>query len=184
MSQGSKHRPSTHSSWENDSDPELAQEPWEVGSNYYIWIKPLAPEEDEWDELTVLELPPEEDHQQKRRIFVADVLLVPIPRSEQDSTKEASDCEVPWDTSSHPDMSQREYNSDTELSPGVEYGDQELVLWEKDITFCTGNRALSPVMEEEQLQPCFLKGSASVSPMGTVVVAEVAPALPRASCPH
>lgn len=77
---GNGHRPSVHSSLENDSDQELAQEPWEVGAESGSCMKPSAPEEDEWDELSVLELPLEEDKDQNQRAFAADGLPVPVPR--------------------------------------------------------------------------------------------------------
>ncbi|RMC06139.1 hypothetical protein DUI87_15569 [Hirundo rustica rustica] len=80
VSRGNSHGPSPHSSWEDDSDPELVQDSLQVRCDLGIWMKPLALEEDEWDELSVLELPPEEDREQKWRVFAADGLPVPAPR--------------------------------------------------------------------------------------------------------
>ncbi|TRZ10513.1 hypothetical protein HGM15179_016597 [Zosterops borbonicus] len=79
VSRGNNQRSCTQSSWEDDNDPELPQDPWEVESDSGIWMKPLAPEEDEWDELSILELPPEENKAQKWRVFAADELPVPVP---------------------------------------------------------------------------------------------------------
>ncbi|XP_053788559.1 fibrous sheath CABYR-binding protein-like [Vidua chalybeata] len=78
VSRGNNHGHSVHSSWEDDSDPELAQDLWQVGSNSGIWMKPLALEDDEWDEVSILELPPE-DKEQEQRAFVADELPLPVP---------------------------------------------------------------------------------------------------------
>ncbi|XP_031956980.1 skin secretory protein xP2-like [Corvus moneduloides] len=58
--------------------PELVQESWEDETDHGIWNKPLH-SEDEWDEVSVLELPAE-DKEQKRRAFAADGLPVPVPR--------------------------------------------------------------------------------------------------------
>ncbi|RMC06146.1 hypothetical protein DUI87_15576 [Hirundo rustica rustica] len=69
VSRGSSHGPRPHSSWEDNSDPELVQVPRRVRCDSGIWMKPLALEEDEWDELSVLELPPEEDREQKWRVL-------------------------------------------------------------------------------------------------------------------
>ncbi|XP_031974102.1 otolith matrix protein OMM-64-like [Corvus moneduloides] len=92
---GNGHRPSVHSSWENDSDQELAQEPWEVGTESGSCVKPLAPEEDEWDELSVLELPLEEDKEQKQRAFAADGLPVPVPREAWAEGPAPEPCSLP-----------------------------------------------------------------------------------------
>ncbi|XP_056370421.1 dentin matrix acidic phosphoprotein 1-like [Oenanthe melanoleuca] len=80
VSRGNKQGPSAHSSCEDGSDPEVAQEPWEVGSNSRAWMRALAAEQDEWDKLSVLELPLEEDHQEKWRVFAEEGLPVPVPR--------------------------------------------------------------------------------------------------------
>ncbi|XP_039411719.1 MAP7 domain-containing protein 1-like [Corvus cornix cornix] len=77
VSRGNGSRPSAQSSWEDDSDKELVQEIWEEETEHGIGTKPLQPEDDEWDELGVLELPPEE---QNRGGFAALGLPVPVPR--------------------------------------------------------------------------------------------------------
>ncbi|XP_031955812.1 uncharacterized protein LOC116439879 [Corvus moneduloides] len=80
VSPGNGHTPSAHSSWEDDSHQELAQDLWEVRTDSGIWMKPLAPEEDEWDEISILELPPEENNKQNQGGFAALGLPVPVPR--------------------------------------------------------------------------------------------------------
>ncbi|XP_053825825.1 uncharacterized protein LOC128803191 isoform X2 [Vidua macroura] len=50
MARGNGSRPSGQSSSEDDSYKELVQENCEDKSSHGIWTKPLAPEEEEWDE--------------------------------------------------------------------------------------------------------------------------------------
>nr|XP_030141376.1 uncharacterized protein LOC115497339 [Taeniopygia guttata] len=78
VSRGNGSRPSGHSSWENDSDTGLMQENW---PEHVILAKPLCPEDDEWDDgVSLLELPPEDNNDQKLKVFGADWLPVPFPR--------------------------------------------------------------------------------------------------------
>ncbi|XP_053825826.1 uncharacterized protein LOC128803191 isoform X3 [Vidua macroura] len=51
MARGNGSRPSGQSSSEDDSYKELVQENCEDKSSHGIWTKPLAPEEEEWDEI-------------------------------------------------------------------------------------------------------------------------------------
>lgn len=79
VSGGNGSRTSGHSSWEDDSYQELIQENWEEKTKPSIGTKPFHPEDDEWDEVSVLELPPE-DKDQKWEVVAAEGLPVPVPR--------------------------------------------------------------------------------------------------------
>nr|XP_030140366.3 uncharacterized protein LOC115497204 [Taeniopygia guttata] len=77
VSRGNGSRPSGLSSWGDDSDTGLVQENW---PEHVILAKPLCPEDDEWDDVSLLELPPEDGKHQKWKVFVAEGLPVPVPR--------------------------------------------------------------------------------------------------------
>nr|XP_041574958.1 proline-, glutamic acid- and leucine-rich protein 1-like [Taeniopygia guttata] len=77
VSRGNGSRPSGLSSWGDDSDTGLVQENW---PEHVILAKPLCPEDDEWDDVSLLELPPEDKKDQKRKVLVAEGLPVPVPR--------------------------------------------------------------------------------------------------------
>nr|XP_030140337.3 fibrous sheath CABYR-binding protein-like [Taeniopygia guttata] len=77
VSRGNGSRPSGLSSWGDDSDTGLVQENW---PQHVILAKPLCPEDDEWDDVSLLELPPEDGKHQKREVLVAEGLPVPVPR--------------------------------------------------------------------------------------------------------
>lgn len=53
---GNGNPPSVQSSWEDDSDQELKKDNRESVTNHSMGVKPLLQEEDEWDEVSVLEL--------------------------------------------------------------------------------------------------------------------------------
>lgn len=80
FSTGNGNRPCVQSSWEDDSDNELTRDNWEHVSFQSFGVKPLLWEEDEWDELSVLELSEQEDKEQRLGCFAEDGLLVPAPR--------------------------------------------------------------------------------------------------------
>ncbi|RMC06443.1 hypothetical protein DUI87_15877 [Hirundo rustica rustica] len=80
FSKGNDNRPSVQSNWEDDSDNELAQDNWEHVSIQNTGIKALLREEDDWDELSVLELREQEDREQRLGHFAEDGLLAPVPR--------------------------------------------------------------------------------------------------------
>lgn len=80
FSKGNGNRPSVQSSWEDDSDNELARDIWEHVSVQSLGVKPLLREDDDWDELSDLELSEQEDREQRRRHFAEDELLAPVPR--------------------------------------------------------------------------------------------------------
>ncbi|CAN8197055.1 unnamed protein product [Coccothraustes coccothraustes] len=80
VSRGNGSRPSGHSSWENESDMGLTQETCEDETEHGIGTKPLAPEDDEWDKVSILELLPEEDKDRAWKGFGAAGLPVPFPR--------------------------------------------------------------------------------------------------------
>nr|XP_041571309.1 uncharacterized protein LOC121469777 [Taeniopygia guttata] len=77
VSRGNGSRPSGLSSWDDDTDTGLVQENW---PEHVILAKPLFPEDDEWDDVSLLELPPEDGKGQKWKVFVAEGLPVPVPR--------------------------------------------------------------------------------------------------------
>lgn len=80
FSKGNDNRPSVQSSWEDDSDNELAQDNWEHVSIQSVVVKPLPREEDDWDELSDVELSEEGDREQRQAHFAEDGLPVPVPR--------------------------------------------------------------------------------------------------------
>lgn len=53
---GNGNPPYVQLSWEDDSDQELKQDNRQSVTNHSIGVKPLLQEEDEWDEVSVLEL--------------------------------------------------------------------------------------------------------------------------------
>lgn len=75
VSRGTGKRPSVQSSWGNDSDQDLAQDSWEQS----IGDKPLLREEDEWDEVSVIELW-EESREQRLAGLAGGGLPLPVPR--------------------------------------------------------------------------------------------------------
>ncbi|TRZ08677.1 hypothetical protein HGM15179_018433 [Zosterops borbonicus] len=76
MSRGNASGSSGPSNWENDSHEELVQGNLEDATQHGIRTKALRPEDDEWDDVSVLELPPEEEKVLKWR---EDGLPVPAP---------------------------------------------------------------------------------------------------------
>lgn len=117
------------------------------------------------------------------RAFFEQQLVGPVAWSvgaERGSDEDTSDWDIPWDSSSDPDMSQGEYDSETELSPEVDHEVRELTPWEENISSRAGDKRLSPV-EEEKPQPCSSDGPDSSSAVGTAVAPEAAPALPSTS---
>lgn len=77
-SQGNGDRPSVQSSWEDDGDQELSQDNQENVSTQSLGVKGLLREEDEWEELSVLELCEEEEREQRLGCFAEDGLPVPV----------------------------------------------------------------------------------------------------------
>ncbi|XP_027764058.1 protein downstream neighbor of Son [Empidonax traillii] len=75
-----EYRPSMVSCWEDDSDRELALLDWEHMTVQSVEVKPLRPEEDEWEELSVLELSQGEGTEHRLAILAAEGLPVPVPR--------------------------------------------------------------------------------------------------------
>ncbi|XP_071423561.1 uro-adherence factor A-like [Pithys albifrons albifrons] len=68
-----EHRGSVPSRWEDDSDRELALQDWQQHVTVHtIEVKPFRREDDEWEELSVLELPQAEEREER--------LSVPAPR--------------------------------------------------------------------------------------------------------
>ncbi|XP_051624898.1 uncharacterized protein LOC127461272 [Manacus candei] len=72
--------PSWLSRWEDDSDRKLTRADWEHMSVPSLGVKPLLPEEDEWEELSVLELSQGQGTEDRLRILAAEGLPVPVPR--------------------------------------------------------------------------------------------------------
>ncbi|XP_050166848.1 trichohyalin-like [Myiozetetes cayanensis] len=73
------YRPSVLSQWEDDSDRELALADWEHTTVHSFGAKPLFPEEDEWEEVSVLELSQGQGTEDRLRILAEDGLPVPVP---------------------------------------------------------------------------------------------------------
>ncbi|XP_071425024.1 trichohyalin-like [Pithys albifrons albifrons] len=70
-----EHRGSVPSRWEDDSDRELELQDWQQHVTVHtIEVKPFRQEDDEWEELSVLELPQAEERDER--------LSVPAPRQE------------------------------------------------------------------------------------------------------
>ncbi|XP_071425087.1 trichohyalin-like [Pithys albifrons albifrons] len=70
-----EHRGSVPSRWEDDSDRELELQDWQQHVTVHtIEVKPFRQEDDEWEELSVLELPQAEEREER--------LSVPAPRQE------------------------------------------------------------------------------------------------------
>ncbi|RMB99581.1 hypothetical protein DUI87_23834 [Hirundo rustica rustica] len=69
-------RPSPLSSWENDSHQDLVQDSWEQS----IGTKALLPEDDEWDDVSVLELLEDEDREPRLAALAGGGFPVPVPR--------------------------------------------------------------------------------------------------------
>ncbi|RMB99636.1 hypothetical protein DUI87_23889 [Hirundo rustica rustica] len=69
-------RPSPLSSWENDSNQDLVQDSWEQS----IGTKALLPEDDEWDNVSVLELLEDEDREPRLAGLAGGGFPVPVPR--------------------------------------------------------------------------------------------------------
>ncbi|XP_071425009.1 trichohyalin-like [Pithys albifrons albifrons] len=68
-----EHRGSVPSRWEDDSDRELELQDWQQHVTVHtIEVKPFRQEDDEWEELSVLELPQAEEREER--------LSVPAPR--------------------------------------------------------------------------------------------------------
>ncbi|KAM7033311.1 uncharacterized protein M8220_012335 [Acridotheres tristis] len=70
---------SGHSNLEDNNDQEPVQENWGDNIKPSMETKLFCPEDDKLDDVSVLELPPE-DKDQKRKAFAADGLPVPVPR--------------------------------------------------------------------------------------------------------
>nr|XP_005491859.1 uncharacterized protein LOC102072260 [Zonotrichia albicollis] len=79
FSKGNGDRLSVQSIWEDNSDKELAQDNWKCVRVQSIGVKALLWEEDDWDKLSVLELPEQEDREQRLGCFAGDGLPVPVP---------------------------------------------------------------------------------------------------------
>ncbi|XP_056338483.1 uncharacterized protein LOC130248626 [Oenanthe melanoleuca] len=78
--------------WDSD-DSEVMGEDREVESDDDIRTEPFPSEEDEWDEVSVLELPPEANKAASQlRDFVAEGLPVPVPREAWVEEQEAEPC--------------------------------------------------------------------------------------------
>lgn len=77
-SKGHGNRPSVQSSWEDDSDNELAQHHQENVSTQSLGVKALLREEDDWDELSVVELCEEEEGEHRLGCFAEDGLPPPV----------------------------------------------------------------------------------------------------------
>nr|XP_030114542.3 uncharacterized protein LOC115491209 [Taeniopygia guttata] len=74
---GNINRPSMQSSWKNDSDKELMQDSCEYMSVHSTSVKLSLQKEDEWDDLSVLELSGE-DTDKRLGCFVEDGLPAPV----------------------------------------------------------------------------------------------------------
>ncbi|TRZ04998.1 hypothetical protein HGM15179_022109, partial [Zosterops borbonicus] len=79
VSRGNVSGSSGPSSWDDDSHEEPVQGNPEVATQHGNRTKALLPEDDDWDDVSVLELPAEEDKDPKGRVFVEDGLPVPVP---------------------------------------------------------------------------------------------------------
>ncbi|RMB99620.1 hypothetical protein DUI87_23873 [Hirundo rustica rustica] len=73
---GNEKRPSTQSSWENDSNQDPVQDSWEES----IGTKAYLPEDDEWDNVSVLELLEDEDREPRLAGLAGGGFPVPVPR--------------------------------------------------------------------------------------------------------
>lgn len=80
VSKGNINRPSMEFSWENNSDNELMQDSWEHMNVHSTGVKPLLQEEEEWNDLSALELSEEEDRETRLGHLSQDGLPVPVPQ--------------------------------------------------------------------------------------------------------
>ncbi|RMB99560.1 hypothetical protein DUI87_23815 [Hirundo rustica rustica] len=69
-------RPSPLSSWENDSHQDLVRDSWEQS----IGTKAFLPEDDEWDDVSVLELSEDQDGERRLAALARGGFPVPVPR--------------------------------------------------------------------------------------------------------
>ncbi|CAN8209616.1 unnamed protein product [Coccothraustes coccothraustes] len=76
MSRRNSKRPSVESSWASDSDRDLTQDSWEQS----IRAKPLLQEDDEWDEISVLELCEDKDRERRPAGLTGGRLFLHVPR--------------------------------------------------------------------------------------------------------
>ncbi|XP_051647146.1 retinitis pigmentosa 1-like 1 protein isoform X8 [Manacus candei] len=74
------YRPSILSRWEDDSDRELTLLDWERMTIHSFGVKPLRPEEDEWEELSFLELSQGQGTEHRLGILAEEGLPMPVPR--------------------------------------------------------------------------------------------------------
>lgn len=77
---GNGNRPSVQSGWEDDNNKELKQDSWGSVTVHSTGVKPLLWEEDEWGEVSILELCEEEAREQRLGGFAGDGLPVPVPQ--------------------------------------------------------------------------------------------------------
>ncbi|RMB99605.1 hypothetical protein DUI87_23858 [Hirundo rustica rustica] len=73
---GNEKRPSPLSSWENDSNQDFMQDSWEES----IGAKALLPEDDEWDDVSILELLEDEGRERQLAGLAGGGFPVPVPR--------------------------------------------------------------------------------------------------------
>ncbi|XP_027557583.1 uncharacterized protein LOC113976527 [Neopelma chrysocephalum] len=74
------YRPSILSRWEDDSDRELMLQDWERMTMHSFEVRPLRPEDDEWEELSVLELSQGQGTEHRLGILAEEGFLLPVPR--------------------------------------------------------------------------------------------------------
>ncbi|RMB99574.1 hypothetical protein DUI87_23827 [Hirundo rustica rustica] len=88
---GNEKRPSPLSSWEIDSNQDFMQDSWEQS----IGAKALLPEDDEWDNVSVLELLEDEDSERRLAGLAGGGFPVPVPREAWAEHGAAEPC-PPW----------------------------------------------------------------------------------------
>ncbi|XP_027526351.1 uncharacterized protein LOC113960792, partial [Neopelma chrysocephalum] len=107
--------------WEDGSDRELALADWEHRSVPSLGVKALLPEEDEWEELSVLELSQGQGPEDRLGILAAEGLPVPVPRQAWAERRAPAPCtQVPLCTS--PPQLEALSPAGTEASPA--FGEQ------------------------------------------------------------